>query len=101
MKTILLALCFLSATMAYGQAGGVLYAEPTVYDVPSHPKTASRQPMATKQDLREGSDVIVDKGERPLWEVAPKVKVVPLGDIARMLRKQHESAPKAEIIWEN
>ena len=103
MKTTLLALalCFLGASFAHGQATSVLYAEPREYDVPSHPKQASRQPLATKQDLREGSDVVSDRGLRPLWEVAPKVVVVPLGDVARMLRKQHEMAPKADIIWEN
>jgi hypothetical protein len=101
MKITLLALCFLCTTSALGQMGATLSNEVQVYDVPSHPQQATHRPMGTRQDLREGSDVVEARGERPLWEVAPKTKVVPLGDIARMLRKQHETAPKAEIIWEN
>ena len=40
-------------------------------------------------------------GVRPLWEVATPAYVVPLGDSARMLKKEHMSAKKAEIVWNN
>jgi hypothetical protein len=101
MKTILLALCFLGSTAAFGQVGAVLYNEPSVFDVPSHPHHASRQSMRTSENLRDESDVVSARGERPLWEVAPKIKVVPLGDIARELKKEHEAVKKSDVIWEN
>jgi len=57
--------------------------------------------MAREQNLLNDNGLTFAHGERPLWEVAQTKKVVPLGDIARELRKEHESAPKAEIVWEN
>jgi hypothetical protein len=38
---------------------------------------------------------------RPLWELAPVKVETPLGDSARMLKKQHANARKADIVWEN
>jgi hypothetical protein len=40
-------------------------------------------------------------GVRPLWEVAQPAYVTPLGDSARLLRQEHMSAKKAEIVWTN
>jgi hypothetical protein len=102
MKSKLFLLCFLGATAAFGQSlGAAMSNEAQAIELPSHPRTASRQPMGVKEDLMEESGSVYAQGERPLWEVAPKKTVVPLGDSARMLRKQHETAPKAEVIWEN
>ena len=40
-------------------------------------------------------------GVRPLWEVAKPSEPVPLGDAARLLRKEHAAAKKADIVWNN
>jgi len=40
-------------------------------------------------------------GVRPLWEVATPAYVVPLGDSARMLKKEHLDAKKAVVVWTN
>jgi len=72
-----------------------------VLELPSHPQHASQQPPPTEQSLFEQSINTYARGERPLWEVTPPVKVVPLGDIARMLKKEHAIAKKAEFVWEN
>lgn len=69
--------------------------------MPSHPRQATRQRLSTGEDLREDTQVVSAQGERPLWEVAPKHREVPLGDIARELRKQHEVVKKSDTIWEN
>jgi hypothetical protein len=104
MKYVLFVLCALCATTAFGQStagGGVLNAEPQLIEVPSHPAHAMQQDMGLEQNLLGNSSPVWAHGERPLWEVAPKIHVVPLGDIARDLRKEHATAKKALIVWDN
>jgi hypothetical protein len=57
--------------------------------------------MAPTQDLLGRFAYVYARGERPLWEVAPVSQAVPLGDVARMLRKEHATAKKADVVWEN
>jgi|SRR5450755_3468907 hypothetical protein len=96
-------LCF--AGMAFGQAGGStgsgISAEPVVYEFQSHTGHASQQGMGQSQDIREQSINVQAHGVRPLWEVGTLAYVAPLGDSARLLRKEHMSAKKAEIVWNN
>jgi len=102
MKTALFLVCLLCASAAFGQtAAGVLSAQPQICEFSSHPEHASQRPMAQAQNLLEDAGTVYEQGERPLWEAAPKTTPVPLGDSARALRKEHETAKKAYIIWEN
>jgi hypothetical protein len=102
MKKTLLMLCLLSASAAFGQtAGSVLSAEPQRFDVPSHDATAGPRAMGEEKSLLVSGYNVSGKGSRPLWELAPVKYETPLGDTARMLKKQHESVKKAEIVWEN
>jgi hypothetical protein len=104
MKTVLLSLLVLFATAAFGQSGGgtVLSNEPQEFNVPSHPETAIAQPLAQGRNLLEPSGFSYAQGERPLWVFAPKHKEpMSLGEIARMLRKEHEATKKAEKVWTN
>jgi hypothetical protein len=59
--------------------------------------------MAQEQSLLGGAGTVtIGHGELPLWEVAPKEPpAIPLGDTARLLRKQHETAKKAQFVFEN
>jgi hypothetical protein len=101
MKTTLFALCFLGATAAFGQSaagGGALSNEVQVFQMASHPQRATQMPMAQEQNLFDRSGYSFVEGERPLWEVQPLSPKVPLGDIARALRKEHETAKKADFI---
>ncbi len=99
MKTTLFVLCLLCATAAFGQSvGGVMSAEPQVFHPPDHAQRAAYQALAPEQNVMGNSNYYYEQGERPLWEVQPAARVVPLGDIARMLRKEHEAAKKAEFI---
>lgn len=98
-KATLFVLCLLCATVTMGQSvGGILSAEPQVFRVPDHSLHASQQAMATEQSLLECSSFTYVQGERPLWEFAPASHAVPLGDIARMLKKEHEAAKKAFFV---
>jgi hypothetical protein len=103
MKSTFFMLCFLCTTAALGQSvgGPTLSSQPQVFQVPSHPEHAFPQSMAQQQSLLERSGSVYARGERPLWEVAPVSRVVPLGDVARILRKEHATAKKADVVWEN
>jgi len=57
--------------------------------------------LGRHQNIMEQSTNVQAHGVRPLWEVATPAYVVPLGDSARMLKKEHLSAKKAEIVWNN
>jgi hypothetical protein len=95
--------CFAGA--AFGQAvagsGAGLSAEPIVYEFQSHAGHATQQGMGVQQDIMETSSNVQAHGVRPLWEVATPAYVTPLGDSARLLKQEHMSAKKAEIVWSN
>lgn len=100
MKTALFVMCLLCATAALGQST----AAPSLQALPfsSHPQAASPQPMAQEHSLLEGvGSVTVAHGERPLWEVAPVIHEIPLGDAARAQKKEHANVKKAKVVWEN
>jgi hypothetical protein len=105
MKSILVALClFCIAGAAFGQAAVTasgLSNEPVVYEFQSHAVHAAPQTMGQEQTLLIGSGNVQARGVRPLWEVVTPAYVTPLGDSARLLRKEHASAKKAEIVWNN
>lgn len=104
MKTTVLVLCVLAATAAFGQSvagGSVLSNQTSVMQVPSHPQHASQKSMFRLQSVMEASAPVYGRGERPLWEFAPVADAKPLGDLARMLRKEHATVKKAEKVWEN
>jgi hypothetical protein len=104
MKTMLFVFCFFCATAAFGQAAGagaLLNSEPVVVEFASHAARASRMPMGVEQNLLEASGFTSAHGERPLWEFATPSQVTPLGDSARTLKKAHETAKKADIVWNN
>jgi hypothetical protein len=99
-RATLIALCLLFATAAFGQSSGgsVLTAEPQVFRPPDHSQRAAQMPMGQPQTLLENNSSFFVEGERPLWEVQPAKHEVPLGDVARMLRKDHELVKKAEFV---
>jgi hypothetical protein len=104
MKTTLFVLCFFCAAAAFGQTvgtGSLLNSEPVIAQFCSHPARASQQPMGMEQNLLGQSGLTYAHGERPLWEVASPSQVTPLGDSARVLKRAHETAKKADIVWHN
>jgi hypothetical protein len=104
MKISVLLLCFLCAATAFGQAGGAgsaLSGQPQVLEFASHTEFATQHAMGTEQNLLETSAYIWAQGERPLWEVSPLSHPTPLGDSARMLKKEHTVTKKADFVWTN
>jgi len=95
---------FVLAGAAFGQSsigGSGLNAQPVIYDFASHETRAQQQGMGVTQDIMEQSMNVSAHGVRPLWEVHVPSSAVPLGDSARMLKKEHMYAKKAEIVWNN
>ncbi len=72
----------------------------TPYQFPEHPLFAERHLMATEQNLRgKESPYTFEKGEIPLKDVVIPSTHIPLGDVARRVRLEHETAKKADIVW--
>ena len=103
MKMTLCVLVFVClAGAAFGQVGGAgISAEPVVYEFTSHQGHAYQTDMGQQQQIMEHFENVQAHGVRPLWEFGSPVKVVPLGDSARILKQEHMSAKKAEIVWNN
>jgi hypothetical protein len=102
MKTALFALCFLVATTAFGQSVASVGAAPvtSTIQMSNHAERATQHAMAEEQTLLEHSNYDYAQGERPLWEAqGPSTShAVPLGDIARAYRRDHELVKKADIV---
>ena len=105
MKTLVVAFCFVVTSAALAQSGGsagVLANEPVVLQFNSHSAHASQQGMSDPQTIMEASNPMIATGERPAWEVAPaKATQTPLGDVARMVKKEKLEAKKSNTVWEN
>ena len=95
-------LCFAGAAFGQSSIGGSgLNAQPVIYEFASHEVHALQQGMGRPQDIMEQSINVQARGVRPLWEVHLPAYSVPLGDTARMLKKEHTFAKKAAIVWNN
>lgn len=101
MKKIFILLLVFCATAAFAQAGGsVISGEPAIYWSPSHELRAQQHDMATEHSLLPTATYLYAQGERPLWELGMVPDWVPLGDVARAYRKEHEFAKKATFVLE-
>jgi len=105
MKPALLVASLLFTTAALGQSIGAGVASPylsTPYSVVTHDQHASFRSLAQEQSLNDqGNGVYVAEGEIPLAEVPlPPHHEMSLGDVARLYRKQHETAKKAAFVFE-
>jgi hypothetical protein len=66
-----------------------------------HAQPATEHGLAPEHDLREPGGITMAHGERPAWEVMSLVEESrSLGDAARDCRKEHATAEKAHIVWE-
>jgi hypothetical protein len=102
MKKLLFLACIFCAVAAVGQTGlTVNNAQPQMFEMPSHPETASQHDLATGRDLLAPTNISYAQGELPMWEVAKLPAETPLGDSARMLRKEHDEVKKAPVVWVN
>jgi hypothetical protein len=103
MKTrFMLALFLLGASTAFAQSVGNANVTSTI-QFADHPQHAMPQALEFSQSpvLSFGS-VYIAQGEMPLADVPlPVVHVVPLGDLARVQKKEHAGDKKAKYVWEN
>lgn len=102
-KIVVFAICLLSTAAALGQnmAGvSALSNQSQMLQLPDHPQHASLHALAPEQTLLPSSSIVYARGEQPLWEFAPKEDIQPLGDIARIFRKEHAEAKKAVMVWD-
>ncbi|MFZ3212850.1 MAG: hypothetical protein WA188_15210 [Terriglobales bacterium] len=101
MKTIfLIPLLLLLGVGAFGQIGGGSPQMESVWTPPDHALHAEPHAMSAEHDLREHSGVSMARGELPAWEVLRPAEEIPLGDVARDYRREHASARRARIVWE-
>ena len=101
MKKTLMVLCLFLTSAAFGQYIAThIDSPPQVYHAPDHPGHASYTAMATEQIVVGGGSVLIAQGERPFSDF-PQTAPVPLGDLARALKKQHSQDKKSRYLWEN
>ena len=101
MKKVLLVLCLLLTSAAFGQVfGSYISSEPQVYHAPEHPAHASYAPLAEEHGIVGGGNASFAHGDRPPSDF-PQMAATPLGDTARELKKQHARVRKARVVWEN
>ncbi len=104
MKITLLTLFLLCAAVAFGQStlgAAAINSQAQPVQFYSNPQHATHHPMAREESLLQSSSYTHARGERPLWEVARFPEEMPLGDIARALREDHEIVKKTDVIWIN
>ena len=102
MKTIVLALCVVGSSVAWGQTATTsVSAQAHSYTFETNSEHASRKSLALDQTLNGNEIMVYAQGERPLWEVATPVREVPLGDSARVLRVEHAAVKKAAKVYQN
>jgi hypothetical protein len=100
----ILTIIFLFASLGHAQSiagGGGSIQAPTgpTYSVPDHPMHAEQHELRPETSLLGGGNVTYAQGERPLWEFGSSYVPKPLGDVARAYRKEHATAEKAQIVW--
>jgi hypothetical protein len=103
MSLLVFVLCIGGSITATAQniVASLANSQPQMLVLADNPQHASQAPMAVEHDLLEHGGSTSAQGERPLWEVMPEVPRIPLGDIAREFKKEHEAARKAALIWVN
>ena len=101
-NTLLVVMIVFVGSACFGQAAASVSAQPQVIVMTSHPMHADQHAMASEQSLVGGGPGTYSyaQGERPLWEFGPVSEPVPLGDVARAVRKEKLSAKKAEFVLE-
>jgi hypothetical protein len=95
MKNTILVLCLLCAASAWAQTAPVLTNTAQPIQMIDHPQRASEHAMAHESSLLSSNPYTYEKGEVPLADFGSPMHQTPLGDIARSLRKEHASLPKA------
>ena len=103
MKKTLFVLCLLSSTAAFAQyysSGGSRSSDPVVIQSPSHPSHASYAPMSPETSILAATSYTSAQGERRASDF-PQAESVPLGTVAREMKKQRAQLKRSRVIWIN
>jgi hypothetical protein len=101
MKITLFALCFLCASAAFGQTASVLSSNVNPTTIQDHQARATEHAMRPEDNLRGDSAYSYGKGEQPLTDFGTGKVEIPLGDVARALRKTQAANRKATKVATN
>jgi hypothetical protein len=102
MRTALFVCLLLCATAAFCQSGATIPNEIVPIQIFGHPEHASHMDMAKPQVVLQDSSFYHEKGDRPLWEFPAMHRTeISLGEVARRVRRQQETARKSETVWVN
>jgi hypothetical protein len=101
MKTTLLILCLFTAAAALGQSSLSAASMTPSFQVADHPGRAAQQPATQEQSLLANNSITTAQGQMPLWEAIPEKHAAPLGDQARLLKKEHDTAKQSHVVWVN
>lgn len=101
MKKILFVFCLLSTAAAFGQLGtGSVNNQAQAYQFQSHTSHADYASMSAERSVLPSTTFWSAQGERRASDF-PQPEAMPLGTIARQLRKQHDELKKSRVVWIN
>jgi hypothetical protein len=103
MKKILFVFCLLSTAAAFGQYGvslGSQNNQAQSYQFQTHPSHADYAPMSAERSVLPSTTFLTAQGERRPSDFA-QPESLPLGTIARELKKQHDELKKSRVVWIN
>jgi hypothetical protein len=103
MKKTLFVFCLLSTAAAFGQYGlgaGVMNNQAQSYQFQTSPRHASYAPMSEEKSVLPSTTFFSAQGDRRPSDFA-QPEAMPLGTIARELKRQHAELKKSRVVWIN
>jgi hypothetical protein len=103
MKKILFVFCLLSTAAAFGQYGlsiGSQNSQAQSYQFQNHPSHADYAPMSTERSVLPSTTFLSAQGERRASDFAQPDEM-PLGTVARELKRQRADLRKSRVVWIN
>jgi len=103
MKKILFVFCLLSTAAAFGQytlGSGAANNQAQSYQFQSHPSHADYAPLSAERSVLPSTTFFSAQGDRRASDFA-QPEAMPLGTVARELKRQHAELKKSRVVWIN
>jgi hypothetical protein len=101
MKKVLFVFCLLSTAAVFGQyVSSSQNNQAQSYQFQTHPSHADYAPMSAERSVLPSTTFLTAQGERRPSDFA-QPESLPLGTIARELKKQHDELKKSRVVWIN
>jgi hypothetical protein len=103
MKKILFVFFLLSTAAAFGQyslGSGAANNQAQSYQFQNHPSHADYAPLSAERSVLPSTTFYSAQGERRASDFA-QPEAMPLGTIARELKRQHAELKKSRVVWVN